>query len=54
MLKLLKELWQDEDGASAVEYGLILGLIAAVIIVVLTTLGGKLNGLFSNVANALP
>ena len=44
---------RDERGATAVEYGLMVGLIAVVIIVAVTALGGKLNGLFQSVANSV-
>ena len=43
-----------DRGATAVEYGLMVGLIAVVIIVAVTTLGTKLNGLFSSVGSQLP
>ena len=45
---------QDEEGASAVEYALLVGLIAVVIIAGVTLLGTKINTLFTNVAGALP
>lgn len=44
----------DEEGASAVEYGLLVGLIAVVIIVAVTALGAKLNTLFQSITTALP
>jgi pilus assembly protein Flp/PilA len=44
----------DEEGASAVEYGLLVGLIAVVIIVAVTALGAKLNALFLAITAALP
>ncbi|MCP1117568.1 Flp family type IVb pilin [Robbsia andropogonis] len=44
---------RDEDGATAVEYGLIAGLIAVAIIVALTTLGGKLSTMFSSIASTV-
>ena len=44
----------NEEGASAVEYGLILGLIAVVIIVALGLIGTDLNTLFEDAASALP
>ncbi|HZK12872.1 MAG TPA: Flp family type IVb pilin [Desulfobaccales bacterium] len=44
----------DEEGASAVEYGLLVGLIAVVIIVAVTALGAKLNVLFAGITAALP
>ncbi len=37
-------------GATAVEYGLMVALIAAVIIGVVTTLGGNISALFGSVA----
>ena len=45
---------REEKGATAVEYGLLVGLIAVAIIVTVTALGGKLNGLFTSVKDALP
>ena len=43
----------EERGASAVEYGLLVALIAAVIIGVVTTLGTTLQGKFTDVTNQL-
>jgi pilus assembly protein Flp/PilA len=45
---------RDETGATAVEYGLLVGLIAVVIIVAVAALGTKLTGLFDTVTSALP
>jgi pilus assembly protein Flp/PilA len=53
MLKSLKRLWTDDEGASAVEYGLVVAGIAAVIIVIVFLIGGKLNNTLSTVANKL-
>jgi pilus assembly protein Flp/PilA len=44
---------RDERGATAVEYGLMVGLIAVVIIAAVTMLGTKLNGLFGTVATSV-
>ena len=44
---------REEKGATAVEYGLMVGLIAAVIITTVMLLGGQLNTLFQRVVNAL-
>ena len=42
---------QDEEkGATAVEYGLMVALIAIVIIGAVTLLGGNLNALFNDIA----
>jgi len=43
---------RDEQGATAIEYGLIAALIAVVIITALTLVGTNLNGTFSKVASA--
>jgi pilus assembly protein Flp/PilA len=44
---------RDESGATAIEYGLIAGLIAVVIIGSLTTLGTRVSNKFKAVANNL-
>jgi pilus assembly protein Flp/PilA len=53
MIKNLKAMIRDEEGATMVEYGLMLALIAVVCIAVVTTLGKNLSGLFSTVAATL-
>ena len=45
---------RDEKGATAVEYGLMVALIAAVIVTVVATLGTQVNAAFTTVSNALP
>jgi pilus assembly protein Flp/PilA len=47
-------LQKSERGASAVEYGLLVGLIAVAIIGAITLLGGGLSDLFTDVNNRLP
>ena len=54
MLKNLKKLLKDDEGATAVEYGLIVAAIAGLIIVVVFLLGGKVNNSFQNVATHMP
>ena len=44
---------KTERGASAVEYGLLVALIAIVIIVAVTLLGGNLSKIFDKTANSL-
>ncbi|HEY2049950.1 MAG TPA: Flp family type IVb pilin [Caulobacteraceae bacterium] len=46
-------IYNDRKGVTAVEYGLIAGLIAVVIIGALTLVGGDLSNLFNKVANNL-
>jgi pilus assembly protein Flp/PilA len=43
----------DERGASAVEYGLLVAGIAAVIVAIVFLLGGVLQGVFSNTCNSI-
>ncbi|WP_426938700.1 Flp family type IVb pilin [Pseudarthrobacter sp. S3] len=46
---LMIRLRSDEKGATAVEYGIMVALIAVVIIVAVSSLGGTLTGLFESV-----
>lgn len=43
----------NEEGATAVEYGLLVALIAAVIITVVILLGTEINTAFSSITNKL-
>lgn len=45
---------KKDKGATAVEYGLLVGLISIAIVATLLLLGPKLNALFVQVLNALP
>ena len=49
----LKNRLASEKGATAVEYGIMVGLIAVVIIVAVTTLGTELNSMFTSVSTKL-
>jgi pilus assembly protein Flp/PilA len=44
---------REEKGATAVEYGLMVGLIAVVIIAAVTLLGTQLKELFTTITNEL-
>lgn len=44
---------KDEEGATAIEYGLIAGLIAVAIIVALTAIGTDLTALFEKISDEL-
>jgi pilus assembly protein Flp/PilA len=52
LLDLVQHRFADrkERGATAVEYGLLVGLIAVVIIVAVTALGGRLQAIFAAIA----
>ena len=45
---------REEKGATAVEYGLMVGLIAVAIIATVVILGNQLDALFQQVVDALP
>lgn len=45
---------RDERGATAVEYGIMVALIAAVIVGTVATLGSEVNAAFQKVVTALP
>jgi len=53
MKRSLKAFLADQSGATAIEYGLIASLIAVVIIVAVTSVGGKLKTTFNEVASNL-
>lgn len=52
MKKMMKYL-RNEKGATAVEYGIMIGLIAAIIIVVVVVVGQKTNNAFQAVNTAM-
>ena len=54
MTNLIQRFWNDEEGATAIEYGLIAGLIAVAIIVSVTALGTDLAKVFSDISKKLP
>jgi pilus assembly protein Flp/PilA len=53
MLRFLRRLRKDEDGATAIEYGLIAGLISIVIITTVTLAGSKLEHVFDKIGTTL-
>lgn len=53
MTRLLQRFVREEDGATAIEYGLIAALIAVAIVAVLLTLGPQLSQVFSKVQTTL-
>ena len=44
---------RDEDGASAVEYGLLVAAIAALIVVIVFALGGIIRNVFQNTCGTI-
>jgi pilus assembly protein Flp/PilA len=53
LIAKIKNFVREEEGASAVEYGLLVALIAAVIIAGVTLLGNNLLALFNGVAGSI-
>jgi len=53
ILKAMANFFKEEDGATAVEYALMVALIAAVIIAGVTLLGTSTNNVFEAVSNEL-
>lgn len=49
-MKKLMKFFKEEDGATAVEYGLMVALIAVVIITAVSLLGTNLSDKFTDVA----
>lgn len=52
MEKLIR-FFKDEEGATAVEYGLLVALIAAVIVGTVAILGGKIDNAFQTISGQL-
>jgi pilus assembly protein Flp/PilA len=49
----VKRFWQDERGATAIEYGLIVALISVTLIGVIGQVGGQIQEMFTALAQAL-
>lgn len=48
-MQFLKRFFWEEDGATAVEYGIMVAAIAAIIITVVIAVGGQTNSAFNEV-----
>jgi pilus assembly protein Flp/PilA len=53
MIEIINRFRRDEEGAALVEYGLLVGLIAVICVVAVTTLGSEISDAFSTVASDL-
>ena len=53
MIAKLKLFLTDDNGATAIEYGLIAALIAVAAVATMTTVGTNLSGIFGTVASSL-
>ena len=52
-MNFIKNFIREEDGVTAIEYGLIAALVAVAIVVGAGALGTNLNGLFQRIANCM-
>ncbi len=52
-MKLIKKIFKNEDGATAIEYGLIAALVAVATMVGMRSLGTALNTQFDTVSKKL-
>jgi len=50
----IKRFIQEEEGATAVEYAVMLVLIIVVCVAAITLVGGKANNAFTSTANLIP
>ncbi len=53
MVNQIKRFMNDEEGATAIEYGLLAALIAAVIVGAVTAVGTALDGTFNSIAGSV-
>lgn len=53
MTNMIKNFWKDEEGATAIEYGLIAGLIAVAIVATVGLLGDEINTTFKTILEKL-
>ncbi|MFP5393973.1 MAG: Flp family type IVb pilin [Gammaproteobacteria bacterium] len=54
IISAVRTFLQDEEGVTALEYGMIAALIAGVIVIAVGTLGGKVNTAFEFIASKMP
>ena len=52
-MKFIRKMFKNEEGATAIEYGLIAALIAVAAITAMTSLGKSLDNTFNNVSGNL-
>jgi pilus assembly protein Flp/PilA len=53
MLQSIKNVMTNEDGATLVEYGMLVALVAAVSIAIVTTLGKQINTAFTSISSKM-
>lgn len=53
LMGLTKRFWDEEEGQTLVEYGLLISLIALVVIGVLTIMGRRISNTFNSASSKL-
>ena len=53
MMCLVKKFYQNEEGATAIEYGLIAGILAVSIVVGASLIGNTINNTFNTLGTAV-
>ena len=53
MIKIIKQLWKDEQGQDLVEYGLLLVLVSLGAVAAMGTLASAISGAFGNASTNL-
>jgi pilus assembly protein Flp/PilA len=53
MITRIRTMIRHDEGASAVEYGLLVAAIAAIVVAIVFTLGGKVKSAFSTTCSAI-
>jgi pilus assembly protein Flp/PilA len=52
-IQMIQRFFQEEEGQTLVEYGLLISLIALVVIAILSILGGRIKNTFNAASNAI-
>ncbi|MBU8914610.1 Flp family type IVb pilin [Bacillus sp. FJAT-29953] len=52
-MNIITKMWKEEEGQTLSEYGLIIGLVAAVVIAAIATLKVGIDDVFKNIKDAL-
>lgn len=52
-MKIIKKLWQDEEGQDLVEYGLLVVLISLFAVAAMSSLASGISDAFSNASSQL-
>lgn len=54
MFNYLKKLWQEDEGATATEYAVMLALIIVIALGAISALGTKVSSTFADIESSMP